>query len=77
MADTGLCKKVKIRFTNAMKLVDPKDVAATIISAQRRGLEEVTVPRYLFYLNTFLRVFPSKCTDLVKDFFNSGVESDM
>lgn len=77
MVDTGLCKKVKIRFTNAMKLVDPKDVAATLISAQRKGIEEVTVPRYLFYLNSFMRIYPNICSDLVKDFFNSGVESDM
>ncbi|CRK89700.1 CLUMA_CG003407, isoform A [Clunio marinus] len=77
MVDTGLCKKVKIRFENFLRLLKPSVVASAIISAQRKGLGELTVPRYMFYLNNFLRLFPSEASNLVRDFFSSGVESDI
>ena len=96
MVDTGLCKNVRIRFENLLKLLKPSDVAAAIVSAQRKGMEELTVPRkffklfnnkidspflilsgYLFFLNAILRIFPNKASDLVRDFIDSGVESDM
>lgn len=77
MVDTGLCKKVKIRFENFMRLVKPSEAAAAIISGQRRGVEEFTIPKYMYYLNNFLRLFPSKSSNLVRDFFDSGVETDM
>jgi hypothetical protein len=44
MVDTGLCKKVKIRFETFLKLLKPSEVAAAIVSAQRKGLDELTVP---------------------------------
>jgi len=77
MVDTGLCKKVKIRFENFLRLLKPSEVAAAIISAQRRGIEELTVPRYMYYLNLYLRLFPTEASCHVRDFFDSGVESDM
>lgn len=77
MVDTGLCKKVKIRFENFLRLLKPSDVASAIISAQRKGIDELTVPRYLYYLNVTLRMFPVAAANLVRDFFDSGVESDM
>jgi all-trans-retinol dehydrogenase (NAD+) len=77
MVDTGLCKKVKIRFENFLRLLKPSDVAGAIVSAQRRGIMELTVPRYMYFLNSFLRVFPYSASSLVRDFFDSGVESDM
>lgn len=42
MVDTGLCKKVKIRFENFMAVVGTKEAVSKIISAQRRGLQEVS-----------------------------------
>lgn len=45
MVDTGLCKKVKIRFEEFLKLLKPSEVASAIISAQRKGIIELTVPR--------------------------------
>lgn len=48
MVDTGLCKKVKIRFENFLRLLKPSMVAAAIISAQRKGIDELTVPRKHF-----------------------------
>lgn len=50
MVDTGLCKKVKIRFENFLRLLKPSEVAAAIVSAQRRGIEELTVPRKFFFV---------------------------
>lgn len=77
MVDTGLCKKVKIRFENFLKLLKPSEVASAIVSAQRRGIVELTVPRYMFFLNSFLRNFPTVAAELVRDFFDSGIESDL
>lgn len=57
MVDTGLCKKVKIRFEEFLKLLKPSDVASAIISAQRRGIIELTVPRELW--NIMLNLFPN------------------
>uniref|UniRef100_A0A1B0CG92 Short-chain dehydrogenase/reductase 3 n=2 Tax=Lutzomyia longipalpis TaxID=7200 RepID=A0A1B0CG92_LUTLO len=77
MVDTGLCKKPYMRFKNLMKLIRPDEAAAAIISAQRQGLIEASIPKYLLYLNGFTRLFPVKCGVLLKDFFNSGVHSDL
>lgn len=77
MVDTGLCKKVHIRFESFMRLVTPPEAADAIISAQRTNLEEVSIPRYLFHLNKFVRLFPTKAADLIRDFFDAGVASDM
>ena len=77
MVDTGLCKKVKIRFENFLGLLKPSQVAAAIISAQRRNILELTVPRYLYFLNAALRLFPYEASLYVRDFFDSGIESDM
>ncbi|GAB0086124.1 short-chain dehydrogenase/reductase family 16C member 6 [Sergentomyia squamirostris] len=77
MVDTGLCKKPYMRFKNLMKLIRPEEAAAAIISAQRQELIEASIPKYLLYLNGFTRLYPVKCGVLLKDFFNSGVESDL
>ncbi|XP_055632288.1 short-chain dehydrogenase/reductase family 16C member 6 isoform X2 [Toxorhynchites rutilus septentrionalis] len=77
MVDTGLCKKPRMRFPNVMRLVKPEEAAAAIIDAQRRGLAEVSIPKYLMYLNAFVRVFPLKAGNLLRDFLDSGVESDL
>ncbi|XP_055528024.1 short-chain dehydrogenase/reductase family 16C member 6-like isoform X3 [Wyeomyia smithii] len=77
MVDTGLCKKPHMRFPNLMRLVKPEEAAAAIIDAQRRGLVDVSIPKYLLYLNTFVRLFPLKASNLLRDFLDSGVESDL
>lgn len=77
MVDTGLCKKVKIRFEKIMPMVTTQEAAAAIISGQRKGVDEMSIPRHLYYMNTFLRMFPNKANLLVKDFFDAFVESDM
>lgn len=77
MVDTGLCKNVRIRFHNFLGLLKPSFVASSIVSAQRRGLLEFTVPRYLYFLNAFLRMFPYQASLYVRDFFDSSIESDM
>lgn len=76
MVDTGLCKKVQIRFEKLMPLLTPEDVAAEIISAQRRELQERSIPGRLFYMNTFFRQFPNKASHIVKDFADAFVLSD-
>jgi all-trans-retinol dehydrogenase (NAD+) len=77
MVDTGLCKKVKIRFEKFMPMLNASEAAAAIISAQRKGIEEMSIPKHLFYMNSFFRMFPNRANTLVKDFFEAFVESDM
>ncbi|XP_058175841.1 short-chain dehydrogenase/reductase family 16C member 6-like [Anopheles ziemanni] len=77
MVDTGLCKRPHMRFPNMMRLVKPEEAAAAIIDGQRRGLVDVSIPKYLLYLNTVIRVFPLKVGTLLRDFLDSGVESDL
>lgn len=77
MVDTGLCKKVRIRFQKFMPMITPQEAATAIISAQRKGIDEMSIPRHLYYMNAFFRMFPNKANVLVKDFFEAFVESDM
>ncbi|XP_055613468.1 estradiol 17-beta-dehydrogenase 11 isoform X3 [Uranotaenia lowii] len=77
MVDTGLCKRPHARFPDAMKLVKPEDAAAAIIDAQRRGVVEATIPKYLLYLNSFMRNFPIKNGQMLGDFLDAGVNSDL
>lgn len=76
MVDTGLCKKVVIRFQKLMPLVNTQEAAAAIISAQRKGVPEASIPKHLFYTNNFFRNFPNNANYLVKDFLEAFVDSD-
>jgi len=75
MVDTGLCKRPRYRF-ESMKPVNPKDAAASIILAQRTGLEEATIPRHYLYMERIGRVLPKKAMLVLSDFMDSGVDSD-
>lgn len=77
MVDTGLCKRPFMRFKNVMKLIKSNEAAAAIISAQRRGIQEISIPRHLHYVNAYSRLFPIKCGILLGDFLDSGVHSDL
>lgn len=50
MVDTGLCKNPRMRFEKSMRMETPKEVAASIVSSQRRGLMEVTIPGHYYTL---------------------------
>ncbi|KAI8127823.1 hypothetical protein FF38_02121 [Lucilia cuprina] len=75
MVDTGLCKNPKFRFP-WMKLVDPKEAAASIIEAQRSNLEEASIPRYYNSLEKIGRFLPSKAMRVINDYLDAYVESD-
>lgn len=68
MVNTGLCKKVKIRFENIMPVVKPKDAAAAIIYAQRKNLEEVSIPRYLIPAMKVLKQLPNSAGNNILNF---------
>jgi all-trans-retinol dehydrogenase (NAD+) len=53
MVDTGLCKKPRIRFNNAMPMLKPQEVAAAIMNAQRKDVAETCIPGFLL---PFLRI---------------------
>ena len=76
MVDTGLCKRPKIRFPEAMPLVTPRETASQIVIAQRRDYQERCVPQSWLTLNTMLRNLPDNALRCLIDFFDSGVEAD-
>ncbi|KAK6619625.1 hypothetical protein RUM43_012382 [Polyplax serrata] len=73
MTDTGLCKKVKIRFPNLFNMNDTKQVAHDIISSQRRGYREATIPGFMKIIHDIGRTLPEKSKMLIVDFLDSGV----
>ncbi|KAM0726586.1 Short-chain dehydrogenase/reductase family 16C member 6 [Formica fusca] len=75
MVDTGLCKKPKIKFPNAMPLVSPEQTALEIIRAQRCDYRERSVPSLWLPLGAVLRIFPDNALRILIDFFDSGVEA--
>lgn len=77
MVDTGLCKKPKVKFPKLMGLLPPKEAARQIITAQRRGETQVAVPNGLLHVNNICRLIPLKAARYLKDFLDSGVESDL
>uniref|UniRef100_A0A8D9EGY2 Short-chain dehydrogenase/reductase 3 n=1 Tax=Cacopsylla melanoneura TaxID=428564 RepID=A0A8D9EGY2_9HEMI len=77
MVDTGLCKNPKIKFPSLMGLLQPKDVASHIIRSQRRGEAQVAIPNGLLHVNNFCRLMPLKVARILKDFLDSGVDSDL
>ncbi|XP_041768181.1 short-chain dehydrogenase/reductase family 16C member 6 isoform X4 [Anopheles merus] len=77
MVDTGLCKRPYTRFPNLLKMVKPDDAAAAIIDAQRRGLIEASIPKYLLYLNTWFRNMPLRVGQEFGDLLDTGLQSDL
>lgn len=75
MVDTGLCKNPKFRFP-WMKLVDPKEAAASIIQAQRTGLMEASIPRYYTSIEKIGRFLPRKSIRVINDYLDAYVEPD-
>lgn len=76
IVDTGLCKKPRTRFPFLLGFVPAKKAASAIITAQRRNYSQVSIPSGLLYLNNLMKLFPLKATQHLKDFFDSGVDSD-
>lgn len=76
MVDTGLCKKPRIRFSSLMAMVPPQEAANEIIRAQRRNVIERTIPCQWMSLNGYVRLLPIKASICIKDFVDSGVDSD-
>lgn len=77
MVDTGLCKNPQIKYKSVMRLLTPKEVAREIVTAHRQGDLNVTLPRYIQFTNQLIRNFPIKCQLIAKDFFGSGLGSDL
>lgn len=76
MTNTGLCKNAKVRFPSIFGLLDPKEVAAEIVEAQRSGETEVTVPSYWYHINRICRLFPLESAALLMDYVDSGVQAE-
>lgn len=62
---------MKIRFEKLMPVVKPKDAAATIIYAQRKNLEEISIPRHLIPGMKFVNLFPKKAGENFSRIFKS------
>ncbi|EDV34402.1 uncharacterized protein Dana_GF20987 [Drosophila ananassae] len=76
MIDTGLCKNPRYRFPSLFKLIAPDVAAASIIEAQRQGLEEASIPRHYVTIEKLGRLIPRKAMRLVNDFLDTGVDTD-
>ncbi|XP_011640986.1 short-chain dehydrogenase/reductase family 16C member 6 isoform X3 [Pogonomyrmex barbatus] len=76
MVDTGLCKKPKMKFPNAMPLVLPGQAASQIIQAQRREYRERSVPPHWLSINSTIRLFPDNAIHCLVDFCDTGVDAD-
>lgn len=74
MTDTGLCKNPRVRFADAFKMLTPAQTAAAIVSAQRRGLQEASVPRYMLHLNNTIRSMPRAAAYAFVDFLDAGLD---
>lgn len=77
MTNTGLCKYPKVKFPSILGLLDPKEVAKRIVEAHRADAMETTIPSSLLHINNWTRLLPSKCGIMLKDYIDSGVESDL
>ncbi|XP_068916562.1 17-beta-hydroxysteroid dehydrogenase 13-like [Tenebrio molitor] len=77
MVDTGLCKRPKVKFEKLMPLLKPRFAAKAIMRAQQMNKKLVSIPGYLMSLNNYVRLMPIRTALYVKDFINSGVESDL
>lgn len=77
MVDTGLCKNPRYRFPKLFSLIPAKTAAASIIDAQREGLEEAAIPRHFVAVEKLGRLIPKKAMRLVNDFLDAGVDSDL
>ena len=55
IVDTGLCKSVHARFEQSKEMLNPKYVADKIIEAQRRNLNEVSVPNIYMFTHNICR----------------------
>jgi hypothetical protein len=72
MATEGI---VHMKFDKIYKILDAREVASKIISAQRRGLDEISVPKSMFHMNIFSRLFPNNANAVVKRFNRTGIYS--
>lgn len=52
---------------------DTKQVAHDIISSQRRGYREATIPGFMKIIHDIGRTLPEKSKMLIVDFLDSGV----
>ncbi|XP_014208148.1 epidermal retinol dehydrogenase 2 [Copidosoma floridanum] len=76
MVDTGLCKNPKIKFPGLMSLVSTQEAVSLIVKAQRRNVDELSIPSHWLSVNYFLRCLPVKAPRAIKDFLDSGVAAD-
>ncbi|XP_071571422.1 uncharacterized protein [Temnothorax nylanderi] len=70
---TGLSKKPKIRFPRLMGGLLPRDVASSIIDAQRLNYKNKGIPSHWLSLSTILRHLPDEALRCILDFFDTGV----
>nr|XP_012215645.1 PREDICTED: short-chain dehydrogenase/reductase family 16C member 6-like [Linepithema humile] len=69
-------KKPIIKFPSLVSPLYPKEAASLIINAQRKNYRERGILFRVIPLLSFLRNFPNKAQECIKDFVNLSVEPD-
>ncbi|XP_014362606.2 epidermal retinol dehydrogenase 2 [Papilio machaon] len=76
IVNTGLCHKPRIRFENAMKVVNADEAADMIVDAVLRNIMEITIPPELHYMNRYIyRLLPFPAAAAFNDFLDTGVDA--
>lgn len=72
---TGLAKNPRTRFKSLIPIVEPSEVASTIIKAVKQNDYEVYIPTRLFYLFSLAHLLPLKVKIALYKFAGCGVGS--
>lgn len=68
-ADTKLFDMKRIRMPSFLPVLKPKMLAIKIMEAQRRSLQEITIPHSLLYFYKLQEFLPQAAVDFIFDFY--------
>ncbi|GLG95611.1 Peroxisomal multifunctional enzyme type 2 [Gryllus bimaculatus] len=74
IVSSDLAQDIRLRIPSYFGVIDPKDAANQIITAMRRNYAEISIPRYLLYLGSILRLMPRKVSIMFRDLLDTGVD---
>ncbi|KAK9889957.1 hypothetical protein WA026_008766 [Henosepilachna vigintioctopunctata] len=76
MVNTGLITNPRIKFEFFMKMLSASEVAECIMMAQRRNEVEASLPSFLMYFQTLMRLLPYNAMAKLVDLLDSGIDTE-